>query len=86
MGHERIAPAAELIRAARDASGLSQERVAAKAGISTAAYDAIEKGRATPKIGTLRRVCEALGLPFEVRLAGERVQTETRASADRSAA
>lgn len=46
----------------RKASGLKQDEVAEKAGLSRAAYLAIEKGRVNAKSETLHRIAEALNV------------------------
>lgn len=55
--------AANLVRIRRD-GGLTQAQVADGAGLSRAAYRAIEKGRATPRPETLRAIAAALGAPL----------------------
>lgn len=44
------------LKMARAALGLSQAQVAEAAGLSTAAYNAIEQGQSDPKVSTLRNV------------------------------
>lgn len=39
--------------------------VAEKAGISRQSLNAITSGQSTPKVGTLRAICEAVGVPVE---------------------
>jgi transcriptional regulator with XRE-family HTH domain len=53
--------AGELIRARRQAHGLSQRRLALRAGTSQAAIAAIESGRRSPTVETLERLLMALG-------------------------
>ncbi len=60
---------AELLRAARAAAKLTQAQAAVASDLTVAAYVAIEKGRAEPKLSTLRRICDALGLDLELRVA-----------------
>lgn len=55
---------------ARAERGLSQERVAAAAGLSTYTYRKLEKGEsnpgtpANPRLHTLARLAEVLGVPM----------------------
>ena len=44
------------LKMARAAVGLSQAEVAGRAGLSTAAYNAIEQAQSDPKVSTLARV------------------------------
>jgi transcriptional regulator with XRE-family HTH domain len=54
------------LRGHRLAAGLSQEELAAQAGLSPNAVSALERGaRRTPRRETVRRVARALGLPTE---------------------
>lgn len=46
----------------RKASGLKQEEIADKAGLSRAAYSAIEKGKSNARSETLHRIAEALNV------------------------
>jgi transcriptional regulator with XRE-family HTH domain len=54
------------IRAARQALGLTQNELAAKAGISARTIHAIEKGRPCRQ-ATKRRILHALGVPWDLR-------------------
>jgi Zn-dependent peptidase ImmA (M78 family)/transcriptional regulator with XRE-family HTH domain len=49
----------------RTSRGLSQQEVAAAAGISRQAYRSIETGQAEPRIGNLQRVAAALGVALQ---------------------
>ena len=51
------------IRELREAADLSQEALAAKAGIGRAALARIEKGQYSPRYGTLVALAGALGVP-----------------------
>ncbi len=60
--------AGQLLRDARQRSGLTLRALAGRAGTSHTALAAYEAGRKTPGFGTLRRVLEACGFAMEVRL------------------
>lgn len=49
-------------KAARLRLGLSQADVAASIGMAMEVYGRMERGRMAPSIGTLRRLCVALGM------------------------
>ena len=53
------------IRAEREASGLSQSDLAARVGVTRQTLASYEQGRTVPGLGTLRRLCDALGLDRE---------------------
>lgn len=55
---------ADTVRARRTALDLSQERLAAKAGLSTATIKRIEKGGNYPRVDNLRALAAALDLPL----------------------
>lgn len=55
--------ATNLVRIRKD-RGESQEKVAENAGLSRAAYRAIEKGRSAPRPETLRAIASVLGVPL----------------------
>jgi transcriptional regulator with XRE-family HTH domain len=57
---------AELVVAARNAAGLTQRSLAAKAGTSAAAINRYERGRSQPDLDTLARVVASCG--FELQL------------------
>lgn len=50
------------LNAARRASGLSQERLAAKAGLHRTAIGLLESGRRVPRVDTVVHVARALGI------------------------
>jgi len=50
------------IRKARVAAGLTQERLAAAAKVSREHLSEIERGRKSPKLDTLIRLCRALSI------------------------
>jgi len=53
--------AAELIRASRQRHGLSQRALALRAGTTQAWVSAIERGKAEPTVGMLRRLLLVVG-------------------------
>jgi predicted ATPase/transcriptional regulator with XRE-family HTH domain len=63
------APFGERLRRLREAAGLTQEELAAKAGLTAKAVSALERGeRRRPYPHTVRSLADALGLPEEERL------------------
>ncbi len=52
------------IRAARQDKGMTVERLGREAGVSTGLISQLERGRGNPSFLTLRRLAEALELPF----------------------
>jgi len=52
------------LQALRTQSGLSQRRLARKAGVSNATISLIEHGRTDPSMGLLKRVLDCLGVSF----------------------
>ena len=53
--------AAELIRRTRERHGLSQKRLALRAGTDQAAISRIERGRVSPTVETVERLLAAMG-------------------------
>lgn len=53
------------LRRLREVKGLTQAQLADKAGISRLGYANIENGRAEPKVSTLRRIADALGVRLQ---------------------
>lgn len=53
--------AGELIRQARERHGLSQRRLALRAGTDQAAISRIERGETSPTVETLERLLAAMG-------------------------
>lgn len=49
----------------RIAFGLSQSKLAEKAGISRQHLSSVEKGLTVPSAAVARRICSALGVTFE---------------------
>lgn len=54
-----------LIRAWREHLGMTQEQVAAKAGVSRQAYTQMEAKDAKPRRATLHKIAEAMGVTVE---------------------
>ena len=52
------------LKALRAEKGLSQRRLAARAGVSNATVSLIESGRTDPSMGLLKRILDALGVSF----------------------
>jgi transcriptional regulator with XRE-family HTH domain len=81
MASPRPQPFGTLLRRLRLATGLTQEELAARAGLSAGAIGALERGlRRTPQRETLALLADALGLA-----APERAQFEAAARAGRAA-
>jgi len=59
----------EIVRGARNGREWSQEKLAQEAGVSVRTVARMEGGEVTPALGVLHLVCEALGLPGELRAA-----------------
>lgn len=57
----------EIIKARRLALGLSQKKLAERAGLSERGYINIELGRKSPTWNTLLAISEVLGLRWEVK-------------------
>jgi transcriptional regulator with XRE-family HTH domain len=54
------------VREARDRANLTQAELAAKAGVSEATYVDFERGNRNPRLDTLVRVADVLGLRLTV--------------------
>ena len=52
------------LKALRAEKGLSQRRLAARAGVSNATVSLIESGRTDPSMGLMKRILDALGVSF----------------------
>ncbi len=52
-----------VLRTHRESAGLSQEEVAAKAGITREYVSHIENNRSSPTVDVLMRICKAIGVP-----------------------
>jgi len=52
----------EAIRAARKEAGLSQERLAEKADLSTVFISRVERGKESPSVDNLVKIASALGI------------------------
>ena len=69
MKTERESPFGKRLRELREAAGLTQEELAAKAGLTAKAVSALERGeRKRPYPHTVRSLGEALGLSEDERL------------------
>ena len=53
----------ERLRAIREARFMTQGELAAKAGLTNATVSRLERGRRRPRLSTIRRLAEALGVP-----------------------
>ena len=60
----------EAIRAARKEAGLSQEKLAEKADLSTVFISRIERGKESPTVDNLAKVARALGVRVRKLVAG----------------
>jgi transcriptional regulator with XRE-family HTH domain len=56
----------QIIREAREKAGLSQEELAQRVGLTQGALSFIERGLVEPRLSTLLRLFDALGLSPEV--------------------
>ena len=65
------------VRAFREATGLTQEGLAASAGIGRATMIRLENGKHVPKLSTLRAVAQVLERPVEDLLTGPEELAET---------
>jgi len=54
----------ERLRAERQNTGLSQEKLAWKAGLSSRYYQSIESGTNQPSLAALFRLCKAMGISY----------------------
>lgn len=61
----------QAIKAARIASGLTQQAVAEAVGIIVETYQKYETGVRTPKDATLEKIAQALGIAVEVLMCTE---------------
>ncbi|MEV5680943.1 MULTISPECIES: helix-turn-helix domain-containing protein [unclassified Streptomyces] len=52
------------IRAARLYANLTQEAVGIRADVGLASYNRIEQGHASPRLDTLIRIADAIGVPL----------------------
>jgi transcriptional regulator with XRE-family HTH domain len=53
---------AEAVRSSRKAAGLSQEKLAEKADLSTVFISRIERGKESPSVDSLVKIARALGV------------------------
>lgn len=54
----------EQIRRVREHHNLSQHDVCGRSGIDVATYSRIEQGHSSPKLDTLIRIADAIGVPL----------------------
>ena len=54
------------IKIGRAAAGLTQSRLASKAGLSASYLSLIESGKRSPSVATIKRLGEALGIPHHL--------------------
>lgn len=52
----------EAVRAKRKKTGLSQEKLAEKAGLSTVFISRVERGKESPSVDSLVKIARALGV------------------------
>lgn len=62
------------LRGARDASGLKQEQLAMRAGISVGHYSKLERGVHAPSLEHLRAIAVALGITLDLLVNGDHVR------------
>ncbi len=67
-----------MVRAIREAHGMTQRALASRAGITQAALFRLESGATDPRLSTLRRLAKALGVRVAV-LIGEGKPARKRA-------
>ncbi|THA31803.1 XRE family transcriptional regulator [Streptomyces sp. A1277] len=60
---ERRRRIATRIRDARLHANLSQQDIVTRTGLDRSAYQDIEHGRASPRVDTLLRIADAIGVP-----------------------
>ena len=80
---ERVADnqgAGDLIRLARAKGGLTQDEMAARAGVVQSLISAYENGRRQPTVPTLLRLLESVG--FDLRMRLELPDVQARAAED----
>jgi len=76
--------AGALLRQARQAAGLTQREVAARAGVQQSVVSAYESGGREPSLATLSSLVEACGVSLEVHLGEARRPSPAQARSDRS--
>jgi transcriptional regulator with XRE-family HTH domain len=52
----------EAVRQLREKGGLTQERLAQDAGLTTGTVSLVERGRSNPAWGTVKAICDGLGV------------------------
>ena len=76
--------AGAVLRQARNAAGLTQREVAARAGVQQSVVSAYESGGREPSLATLSSLVEACGMTWRCTSAKQRRPGSARASSDRS--
>src|ERR671922_2465520 len=66
IGYNQAMTAGELLRAARQRHGVTQEQLAARARTSQAAISRIERDTVSPSVGTLATLLDLLGEELEL--------------------
>ncbi|MFP5387719.1 MAG: helix-turn-helix domain-containing protein [Thermoleophilia bacterium] len=62
-GPEQPQPAlGEAVRELREKQGITQERLAQDAGVTTGTVSLVERGRSNPAWGTVKAIAEGLGV------------------------
>jgi transcriptional regulator with XRE-family HTH domain len=74
--------AADLIKKARRAAGLTQRQLAARSGVAQPAIARLEARRTTPGFATVERLLQACGFTLEIRTLSD---SERAAGIDRTA-
>lgn len=54
----------EALKKLRWESGVSQEALAAKAGVSEMTVNSLEQGKTRPRLSTVKKIADALGVPI----------------------
>jgi transcriptional regulator with XRE-family HTH domain len=55
----------QAVRALRQKAGMSQEALAARAGLDASSIARVEAGQVDPTWGSMRRIASGLGIPLE---------------------
>jgi transcriptional regulator with XRE-family HTH domain len=69
----------EAVRLLREKRGITQERLAQDAGVTTGTISLVERGRSNPAWGTVRAVASGLGVPMvEIVKLAEKIEASGR--------
>lgn len=63
---ESLEQLAKIIRQSRKRQGITQEQLADFTGLQRIGIVRIESGKTEPKVTTLLKICQMLGLKFEI--------------------